>query len=122
MICGVPNLAFTFGYTNASWTLKSDLAATYVCRLLNRMDDWGFVSCTPFEPDPSAPRAPYLDLSSGYVERSGATFPKQASMAPWRVRHNYPVDFLIFRYGALDDGMMFSRRAPEREWAQRSTV
>lgn len=122
MVCGVPNLAFTFGYSNASWTLKSDLVAKYVCRLLNHMDERGFDSCTPLEPDLSAPRAPYLDLSSGYVQRSGSTFPTQTSKAPWRVRHNYPLDLLMFKYGTLDDEVAFSRLAPERVSAQRSAV
>ncbi len=125
MICGVPNLAFTFGYTNASWTLKSDLAATYVCRLLKRMDERGFVSCTPVEPGPLVPTAPYLDLSSGYVRRSEGTpgaFPKQGTRAPWRVRHNYPLDILMFRYGTVEDGVEFSRLAPERVSPKPSTI
>ncbi|HVC71712.1 MAG TPA: NAD(P)/FAD-dependent oxidoreductase [Acidimicrobiales bacterium] len=114
MLGGVPNLAFTFGYSNASWTLKSDLVARYVCRLLNHMDEFGYDSCTPLEPDSTAPRFPYLDLSSGYVQRSGTSFPKQLSKAPWRVRHNYPLDLLMFRYGTLNDGVAFSRRTPDK--------
>jgi len=122
MLSGVPNLAFTFGYTNASWTLKSDLVAGYVCRLLKRMDERGFDICTPLEPDPLAARAPYLDLSSGYVQRSGSSFPKQTSRAPWRVRHNYPLDLLTFKYGTVEDGVAFSRRAPESVPARLSAV
>jgi monooxygenase len=110
MISGVPNLAFTFGYTNASWTLKSDLAARYVCRLLRYMDERGFSAGEPVVPDPSGPTAPFLDLTSGYVRRGGGGFPKQAAKAPWRVRHNYPLDVLMFRYGRVDDGMRFSSR------------
>ena len=53
MICGVPNLAVTLGYTNASWTLKCDLVSHYVCRLLNHMDEHGHTVCTPAAPDPS---------------------------------------------------------------------
>jgi monooxygenase len=115
MLGGVPNLAFTFGYTNSSWTLKSDLAARYVCRLLNHMDAGGFSSCTPVEPDPRLATEPYLDLSSGYVRRGTAAFAKQGVKAPWRVRHNYPLDVLTFRYGRLDDQMRFSRRAAQKE-------
>lgn len=110
MLCGVPNLAFTFGYTNASWTLKSDLAARYVCRLLNHMDAHGYCASTPVEPDPLLPTAPYLDLTSGYVARSTGVFPRQGTKAPWRVRHNYPLDILMFRYGHVDEAMAFSRR------------
>jgi monooxygenase len=115
MVCGVPNLAFTFGYTNASWTLKSDLAAEYVCRLLNYMDRRGLQWCLPVEPDPSLPRQSYLDLSSGYVQRATAAFPKQSSKEPWRVRHNYPLDILMFRYGNVTGGMEFSTSAAQRE-------
>jgi monooxygenase len=114
LLCGVPNLAFTFGYTNASWTLKSDLAARYVCRLLNHMDRRGLPICTPIEPDPTMATRPYLDLTSGYIRRSPGAFPKQGTKAPWRVRHNYPVDFVVFRYGRLDNAVAFSRPAPER--------
>jgi monooxygenase len=108
MVCGVPNLAFTFGYTNASWTLKSDLAAHYVCRLLNYMDAHRYSACTPVEPDPHMATASYLNLSSGYVQRSEGSFPKQGTASPWRVRHNYPLDVLMFRYGPLDDGVAFT--------------
>jgi cation diffusion facilitator CzcD-associated flavoprotein CzcO len=108
MLCDVPNLAFTFGYTNASWTLKSDLSARYVGRLLNHMDENGYSTCTPVAPDPSLPTAPYLDLSSGYVRRSGGAFPRQGTRPPWRVRHNYPLDVWTFRYGRVDDGVRFS--------------
>ncbi len=122
MISGLPNLAFTFGYTNASWTLKSDLVAKYVCRLLKHMDEQGYDSCTPVDPDPSIPRTPYLDLSSGYVKRSGSSFPQQTTTAPWRVRHNYPLDLLRFTYGTLDDGVAFSRHGQDWVPAQRSVV
>ncbi|HXQ60779.1 MAG TPA: NAD(P)/FAD-dependent oxidoreductase [Acidimicrobiales bacterium] len=115
LLCGVPNLAFTFGYTNASWTLKSDLVARYVCRLLAHMDAGGYDTCTAVGPDPSMPTAPYLDLSSGYVRRSAATFTRQGTKAPWRVRHNYPLDVLMFRYGRLDDEVAFSRSRPVGE-------
>jgi cation diffusion facilitator CzcD-associated flavoprotein CzcO len=108
MICGVPNLAMTFGYTNASWTLKADLAARYVCRLLRYMDAHGHVRCVAREPDPALATRPFLDLSSGYVVRSGGRFPKQASRAPWRVRQNYVRDVLALRYGRLDDGITFA--------------
>ena len=114
MLCGVPNLAFIFGYTNSSWTLKSDLADRYVCRLLNYMDAHGYAACTPVEPDPALPTAPYLDLTAGYVQRAAGLFPLQGAEAPWRVRHNYPVDYLMYRYGHVDDGVAFSRRVPDR--------
>src|SRR5581483_891449 len=66
MLSGVPNFAFAVGYTNASWTLKADLVAEYVCRLLGHMRSHGYDAVTPLAPDPSQPTQPFLDLASGY--------------------------------------------------------
>jgi monooxygenase len=109
MFSGVPNLAITLGYTNASWTLKADLACEYVCRLLNHMDARGYRQCMPRAPDPSLPTQPFLDLMSGYVLRSIDAFPKQGIRTPWRLHQNYARDILLLRRGALEDeGMEFS--------------
>jgi monooxygenase len=116
MLSGVPNFAVALGYTNASWTLKCDLCSTYVCRLLNFMDEHGYDQCTPLEPDPSLPREPFIDFNSGYVVRSIHKFPKQGPRAPWRLYQNYPRDILLLRHGSLEDeGIRFSRRAATRE-------
>ena len=110
MYSGVPNLASTFGYTNASWTLKADLTSEYVCRLLNHMDRRGFTECRPMNDNADLEAAPWLDFSSGYVTRGMAKFPKQGEVAPWKVHQNYALDLIAFRYGRLDDGVMrFSR-------------
>jgi cation diffusion facilitator CzcD-associated flavoprotein CzcO len=106
MLSGVPNLAYAVGYTNASWTLKCDLVAAHVCRLLNHMDRHGYAICNPREPDPSQPREPFIDFSSGYVQRAIDKFPQQGSIAPWRLYQNYPRDVWMLRHGALDDGAM----------------
>jgi monooxygenase len=109
MLSGVPNLAFTVGYTNASWTLKGDLVAGYVCRLLNHMDEHGYRICTPRGPDHSLPTAPFLDLDAGYVKRAIDTLPKQGMTTPWRLHQNYVRDVLMLRYGPLeDDAIVFS--------------
>ena len=105
MYSGVPNLASTFGYTNASWTLKADLTAEYVCRLLNHMDRRGFTECRPVN-DEALEAEPWLDFSSGYVTRAMHRFPKQGPKAPWRVYQNYALDLMAFRYGRVDDGVM----------------
>ena len=110
MLSGVPNFAFTVGYTNASWTLKADLTAAYVCRLLKHMRRHGYVSCTPADHDPELAREPLLNLTSGYVRRSVQDFPSQGSRRPWRVHQNYALDMLDFKLGGVDDGVMrFSR-------------
>lgn len=106
MYSDVPNLASAFGYTNASWTLKCDLTCEYVCRLLNYMERRGIAQCTPHNTDASVTEEPWIDFSSGYVQRSLALLPKQGSKAPWRLYQNYALDILSLRYGAMDDGAM----------------
>jgi cation diffusion facilitator CzcD-associated flavoprotein CzcO len=106
MLSGVPNFAFTVGYTNASWTLKADLTAAYVCRLLNHMRRHGYASCTPSAHNPDLVREPLINLTSGYVRRSVQDFPSQGSRRPWRVRQNYALDMLDFKVGGVDDGVM----------------
>jgi monooxygenase len=111
MLSGVPNLALTLGYTNASWTLKCDLVAQYVCRLLNHMDARGYDWCVPLEPDASVRREPFLDLKAGYVMRSVGDLPKQGARAPWRLHQNYARDVLMLRRGQVEDeGIEFHRR------------
>ena len=110
MLSGVPNLAVALGYTNASWTLKCDLVAHYVCRLLNHMDARGYDTCLPQEPDPSVETEPFIDLQAGYVLRSIDQMPRQGSRAPWRLHQDYPRDVLLLKRGRLDgEGIAFSR-------------
>jgi hypothetical protein len=108
MLAGVPNFALTVGYTNASWTLKADLVAEYVCRLLNRMDARGHNVCTPLPPAADAELGPLLDLKSGYVQRGIGMLPQQGPTAPWRVRQNYALDLVEMRRANLDEGMRFT--------------
>jgi monooxygenase len=114
MLSGVPNLVYTLGYSNASWTLKADLTSEYVCRLLVHMDAHGHSQCVPEITDPSVTEQPLLSLTSGYVMRSIDQLPKQGSKVPWRLRMNYALDVPAIRYGAIDDGSMrFSSPAPQ---------
>ncbi|MET0534743.1 MAG: NAD(P)/FAD-dependent oxidoreductase [Steroidobacter sp.] len=106
MYSDVPNLASAFGYTNASWTLKCDLTCEYVCRLLNYMDEHGYRQCTPRNNDPSVGEAPWIDFTSGYVQRSIAQFPKQGNKAPWRLYQNYALDLMNLKFASVDDGVM----------------
>lgn len=109
MLSGVPNFAMTIGYTNASWTLKADLVATYVCRLLRHLDGTGQQIVTPLAPD-TTDLVPIIDLQSGYVLRAVDRLPKQGPAAPWRLHQNYPRDVLLMRHGRLtDSGVRFSR-------------
>lgn len=114
MLSGVPNCAFTVGYTNASWTLKADLTSEYVCRVLAHMDAHGYRKSVPELSDPSVTEMPLLDFTSGYVQRSLHEFPKQGSKEPWKLRQNYVLDIRTIRRGPIDDGAMrFS--SPQRE-------
>jgi cation diffusion facilitator CzcD-associated flavoprotein CzcO len=113
MFSDVPNLASSFGYTNASWTLKCDLTCSYVCRLLNHLDRVGLRQCTPRVRTTIDPQ-PWLDFSSGYVQRSIAKFPRQGTKRPWRAYQNYLLDLLAFKFAQVDDGAMeFSNPIPK---------
>ncbi|HLN75972.1 MAG TPA: NAD(P)/FAD-dependent oxidoreductase [Nocardioidaceae bacterium] len=112
MLSGVPNFSLTLGYTNASWTLKADLVAHYVCRLLNHMDANGYqvVEAVVPEDAESWETVPLIDLQSGYVLRSVHQLPRQGPAAPWRLYQNYPRDVRLMRRGPLeDDHIRFSR-------------
>ncbi|HKM66615.1 MAG TPA: NAD(P)/FAD-dependent oxidoreductase [Candidatus Acidoferrum sp.] len=111
MYSDVPNLASSFGYTNASWTLKSDLTAEYVCRLLKHMDAGRFDYCTPRKRDASIAEEPAIDFSSGYIQRAMDVLPKQGSKRPWRLHQNYALDLLEFRFASVDDGTLEFARA-----------
>src|SRR6185436_13127841 len=112
MYSDVPNLASAFGYTNASWTLKCDLTCEYVCRLINHMDRRGYVQATP-KSDPSVAELPWLDFSSGYVQRALEVLPKQGAKKPWRLYQNYALDMFTLRFGKLDDGtLLFEKPHP----------
>jgi cation diffusion facilitator CzcD-associated flavoprotein CzcO len=106
MFSDIPNLALSFGYTNASWTLKCDLTSEYVCRLLNHMDRRGHQKCVPVLTDPDVFEVPFLDFTSGYVQRAHDLFPRRGNKAPWTLRQNYAFDIATIRYSDIDDGVM----------------
>jgi cyclohexanone monooxygenase len=116
MLSGVPNMAYAFGYTNASWTLKADLTANYVCRLLRHMDSHGYATATP-RPDPALAEQPFLNFTSGYVVRALKFLPKQGSQRPWKVYQNYLLDALTLRCARINDGVLEFERAPARRAA-----
>ena len=118
MYSDVPNLASAFGYTNASWTLKCDLTCEYVCRLINFMDRRQYAAATPRRTDPTVTEAPWLDFTSGYVQRALDLLPRQGSKRPWKLYQNYALDLITLRFGAVDDGTMeFTRKEPKKRAA-----
>ncbi len=110
MFSGVPNLASTFGYTNASWTLKADLTAGWTCRLLAHMARRGWERVVPVR-GPGVAEQPFLDFSSGYVQRALALLPRQGVHKPWRLDQNYLLDLLHLRWSRLEDGVLRFDRA-----------
>ncbi|TGD82719.1 flavin-containing monooxygenase [Hymenobacter wooponensis] len=105
MLSDVPNFAMAFGYTNASWTLKADLTAGYVCRLLRYMDRH-HIDIAVSRKDEQVEPEPFLSFTSGYVQRAQDILPKQGSRRPWQVYQNYLQDLLTIRYGRIADGVM----------------
>jgi cation diffusion facilitator CzcD-associated flavoprotein CzcO len=106
MFSDVPNFAYVFGYTNASWTLKADLTSDYVCRVLNYMERKGVAVATPRRNDPTVTEEPLLDFSSGYVTRGLGMLPKQGSKKPWKLNQNYVRDLMALTFGRVDDGTL----------------
>lgn len=97
MLSNLPNLAMSVGYTNASWTLKADLIAEHVCRLLRYMRQHGYAQVTP-RLDRELPGRSVFDFTSGYVQRAQAHLPKQGPEAPWRLYQNYLRDLVLLRH------------------------
>jgi cation diffusion facilitator CzcD-associated flavoprotein CzcO len=114
MLSDVPNLALALGYTNASWTLKSELTGVWVCRVLQHMDRHGYASCVPRTGGEAIETRPLLDLASGYVQRAAALFPRQGTAMPWRLYQNYVLDRVLLRHARVDDGTLAFAAAPRR--------
>ncbi len=106
MFSDLPNLSNTLGYTNASWTLKADLIAEYVCRLLKHMDVTGTRIAVPRQKDASVIAMPFLDMTSGYFQRAADRLPKGGSKSPWKLFQNYVLDMNLLRRGDVVDGVM----------------
>ncbi|CAA0102081.1 Putative FAD-containing monooxygenase MymA [BD1-7 clade bacterium] len=106
----LPNLGMVFGYTNASWTLKSDLISEYFCRLINHMSANGYTQVKPVNSDKSMAWIPFVDMSSGYIKRAESIIPKQGAQYPWRLHQNYVRDLFNSRFGKLvDEQLEFSK-------------
>jgi cation diffusion facilitator CzcD-associated flavoprotein CzcO len=106
MLDGVPNLAFCIGYTNASWTLRADLVARFVCRLLRYMRRHDFASCRPRRDARAAAGGPLLNLNSGYIKRAAGALPEQGDREPWRLHQQHVREWLSLRLGRLGSGAL----------------
>ncbi|AZG47263.1 flavin-containing monooxygenase [Gordonia insulae] len=105
----VPNLAWSVGYTNASWTLRADMTARAVAKLLRYMRSHGYTHAYPHLGEVSMSAQPVWDLKAGYVERSPEALPKSGTHGHWRVRHNYYRDAIDHRLDDVEDSMVFGR-------------
>ncbi|MGN9712141.1 flavin-containing monooxygenase [Acinetobacter variabilis] len=107
MVSDVPNMALIIGYINASWTLKVDIAAEYICRLLNYMDQHGYDEVIP-EGDATELLEDTVmgSLTSGYIARAADVMPKQGKHAPWKVSNNYLVDRKELKTASFEDGVL----------------
>lgn len=111
MLSGIPNMVYTIGYTNASWTLKANLVSEFACRLLNYMDDNGYDTVVVDEPAPDVEDRPFMEFTPGYVLRSLDELPKQGSRTPWRLNQNYLRDIHLIRRGKIaDEGLRFAKK------------
>ena len=109
MFSGIPNLAQSFGYINASWTLRSDLIADYVCRLLKHMRKTGMDIAIPTPAADVVPERLAMDLQSGYVQRGADALPRSGNRAPWMVTANYKYDRKELMEGPVTDEMAFAK-------------
>ncbi len=113
MLSGIPNLAFAFGYTNSSWTLKIGLVCEHLCRLLKYMDSRGYTTVIPFLDDAALGRRPMLDFEAGYILRAIDEFPQQGTSGPWTIEMDYWADHSRLRKGAVEDSALrFSTAKP----------
>lgn len=104
---GVPNFAAIFGYTNASWTLKADIAAAYVCRLINHMQRHGYDTAIAEDSEAHAEDASIMDaLNSNYVARAAHRLPRQGDKPPWRVLNHYARDRKMLLDAPIEDGII----------------
>jgi cation diffusion facilitator CzcD-associated flavoprotein CzcO len=102
MISNIPNMAFTVGYTNSSWTLKTDLTAKYFCNILKKMNRNGYRSVTPRLKSKVAD-SPMLDFQAGYVLRAKDQLPKNGDSIPWKTHDDYIKDFSDMLFNRLND-------------------
>ena len=103
MLSGVPNFAISFGYVNASWTLRADLTCEYVCRLINLMDKKGVLCCAPINDEDAHGDDKLIDFTSGYFKRGLHMMPKQGNKAPWKNYQNYLKDIFAVRLFSIND-------------------
>ncbi|HEX6591855.1 MAG TPA: NAD(P)/FAD-dependent oxidoreductase [Moraxellaceae bacterium] len=123
MFQDLPNFGMMFGYTNASWTLKSDISSEFLCRVIKHMDKNGLRQCMPHNSDPSVAQEDFVAMRSGYLQRALSKLPRQGNKAPWKVYMNYAMDLAVLRYKSVDDGVLnFSNPVPAGRMTKKVAV
>lgn len=118
----VPNMAWCVGYTNASWTLRADMTAKSVAKLLAYMDSHGYTHAYPHLGGVAMEEKPAWDINAGYVQRAPHALPKSGMHRPWTVRHNYGLDVLEHRFDKIGESMVFGRAPVVAEKPEKSPV
>ncbi|MFN8070450.1 MAG: NAD(P)/FAD-dependent oxidoreductase [Mycobacterium sp.] len=106
MLSGIPNMAFAFGYTNSSWTLKVDLVCEHLCKILKYMDSHGYATVMPVVDNPDMGKRPMLDFPAGYILRAIEEFPQQGTEGPWTIEMDYWADHARLRKGPVEDAAL----------------
>jgi cation diffusion facilitator CzcD-associated flavoprotein CzcO len=109
MLEDIPNMAWCVGYINASWTLRADITARSVAKLLSYMDGHGYTHAYPHLGDKPMPEKPAWNINAGYVQRALHALPKSGTHRPWNVRHNYVLDAIDHRFDRIEESMVFGR-------------
>ena len=110
MLTGLPNMAFTIGYTNQSWTLKADLVSEFACRVITYMDANGYDTVEPQHPGDSVEERQLMEFTPGYVLRALDQMPKGGARSPWRLKQNYLFDVRLIRNGKVaDEALLFTK-------------
>ena len=103
MLSELPNFFIFAGYTNASWTLKSDLTSEYISRVLKYTDKHQFKTIKASVIEQNLGELPLINLDSGYIHRAKDILPKQGDQFPWRLYQNYMLDYKVLRLNSIKD-------------------
>ncbi len=116
MVSDVPNMAMIIGYINASWTLKVDIAAQYICRLLNHMDSKGYDQVIAQGDATEMMEDTVMgSLTSGYIARAADVMPKQGRHAPWKISNNYLADRKELKNAGFEDNVLkFAKKSDQQ--------
>ncbi|MDN6662488.1 MAG: NAD(P)/FAD-dependent oxidoreductase [Corynebacterium variabile] len=107
LLSGLPNVSFTVGYLNQSWTTRADLTARYVVRLWRHMADRGLSLAAPVTPGPEVTRRELLEFDAGYIKRGQHLTPRQGDRSPWLYRQDYLAEWPELSRGDVTEEMVF---------------